>query len=103
MMAGLNIHSMKRFRGKSGLDTDVYELVLYDTGLFYDQIGLSRRAEIFGESVIDYLKIAKAPVIVLAEPEIAELIRNTVKQAGFSQIDQPYEIEVVVKEINSLL
>jgi len=86
-------------------DTDSqsrYQLVIYDTGLFYGETEPLRRAQLFGQKVIEYLKEARSPVIVLTQKEMAELIRDSVGRAGFKHIDQPYDIEEVVREINSL-
>ena len=80
-----------------------YDLVLYDTELFYDQAKLRKRIESFKDYVIDYLKLAQAPVIVLADEEIAEEIRASVQNAKFKQIDRPYNIDDVVRAVDSSL
>ncbi len=80
-----------------------YDLVLYDTGLFYDQAKLRKRIEVFKNQVIYWLKCAKAPVIVLADEEIAEKIKKSVQNAGFEQIDKPYNIDDVVRAVDSSL
>ena len=80
-----------------------YDLVLYDTELFYDQAKLRKRIEVFKNQVIYWLKCAKAPIIVLADEEIAEEIRESVKNAKFKQINKPYNIDDVVKAVDSSL
>jgi len=77
-----------------------YDLVLYDTGLFYGKAGL---IESFKDFVIDSLKLAQAPVIVLADEEIAEEIRESVQNAKFKQIDRPYNIDDVIRAVDSSL
>jgi len=103
MAGGLHIHAMKYLRAKVGLRTKVYDLVLYDTGLFFGPAELSVRAKEFEEIVVGYLKAAKTPVIVLAQQEMAGLIGDAVEKAGFKQINQPYNIEFVVNEVSSSL
>jgi len=77
-----------------------YDKVIYDTGLFWGQTGPERRAELFEEPVMDYLRFARTPVIVLAEPEMAGLIRETLsEQDNFTQIDQPYNLDNVMEHI----
>ena len=80
-----------------------YDLVLYDTELFYDECKFKERIEVFKNKVIYWLKCAKAPVIVLTDEEIAEEIRESVKNAKFKQIGMPYNIDDVVKAVDSSL
>jgi len=80
-----------------------YDLVLYDTGLFYDQVKLRKRIKWFKDEGIGCLKLAQAPVIVLADEEIAEKIRKSVQKAGFKQINMPYNIDDVVRAVDSSL
>ena len=83
-----------------------YDLVLYDTGLFYNQAELRERIELFKSNVIYYLKLAQAPVIVLADKKIAEEIRESVKKvknARFKQIDKPYKLDDVIRAVDSSL
>ncbi|GEM_PF-2413111 len=96
MMGGLTA-------AKNPLNPAKYGLVLYDTGLFYDQANLKKRIESFKDDVIDWLKLAQAPVIVLADEEIAEEIRESVKNAKFEQIDKPYKIDDVIRAVDSSL
>ena len=103
MMVGLNINALDQVRDRAGLRMGSYALVLYDTGLFYDQAITLRRAELFEQSVVGYLKLAGRPVIVLAEKEMSDLIELCSLQAGFSQIQQPYDIEEFVEEVNAAL
>ena len=80
-----------------------YDLVIYDTELFYDQVKLRKRIKWFKDDVIDYLNLAKAPVIVLADEEIAEEIRESAQNAGFKQINKPYNIDDVIRAVDSSL
>ena len=96
MMGGLNAT-------KNPMNPVEYDLVLYDTGLFYDQYKLRERIEVFKNKVIYWLDCAKAPVIVLADEEIAEEIRESVKNIKFKQIDMPYNIDDVIRVVYSSL
>lgn len=80
-----------------------YDLVLYDSGLFFPAPELEKKVELFGGFVGDYLLKAQAPVIVLAEAEIAIKLRPEVEKIGFMQIDQPYNVSEVLHNINLLL
>jgi len=107
MLHGLNLSgALTQLRNQAGLETQQYNLVIYDTGLFFpcDNITdseqrASRRAELFDRDVISYLKTAQLPVMVLADQQIADRIRHTVEQANFTQIDQPYRIDDVVEKV----
>ena len=88
---------------KNPLNPAEYDLVLYDTELFYDECKLKERIEVFKNRVIYWLKCAKAPVIVLADEEIAEEIKESVKNAKFKQINKPYNLDDVVKTVDSSL
>jgi len=80
-----------------------FQLVIYDTGLYWDQAALPRRAELFADPVVEYLKKPGIPVLVLAEKEMAELTRDFSERAGFTQIDQPYETDEVCSVVERLL
>jgi len=80
-----------------------YDLVLYDTELFYDQAKLRKRIKWFKDEGIDCLNLAQTPVIVLADEEIEGKIRKSVQKAGFKQINKPYKIDDVVRAVDSYL
>ena len=80
-----------------------YSLVVYDTGLFYPGAQADRKIELFETGVKLYLAKAEAPVLVLAETEIAAQLRLVVEKIGFAQIDQPYNIKAVAHKINEVL
>jgi hypothetical protein len=103
MMAGLNIHAIKELRDKAGLETHLYDVVIYDSGLFYNQTRPAKRAELFEKYVIGYLKLAQAPVIILADEEVADMIREPSQKAGFMQIDNPYNIDDVIAAVDAAL
>jgi len=96
MMAGLTLptHPFKPFK---------YDLVIYDSGLLYDRAKPIQRARAFNERVVGYLEIAKAPVIVLAEEPTAQLIQESAKKAGFRQINEPFSIDDILKEVKDVL
>ena len=96
MMGGLNA-------AKNPMNPIKYDLVLYDTGLFYDQYKLRERINVFRNKVIHWLKLAQAPVIILADEEIEGKIRESVQNAGFKQINKPYNIDDVVRAVDSSL
>ena len=89
-----------------------YDLIIYDTRLFYPCDGINdlqektrKRTEIFKTNVIDYLKWSKAPKIILADEQIIKHIEDSVKQAGFAQINLPYDsknLKRVVKTIEHM-
>lgn len=88
---------------KEAINARDYDLIIYDTGLFYDQAPLGKRADAFTTHVSGYLRYPELPVIVLAEEEMSDLILPETKAAGFTQINQPYEIDDVIEKINYLL
>ncbi|MBU3941529.1 MAG: hypothetical protein KKF74_01305 [Nanoarchaeota archaeon] len=88
---------------KNPMNPVEYDLVLYDTGLFYYKAELRKRIESFKDYVIDYLNLAQAPVIVLADEEIAEKIRRLIQNVGFKQINKPYKIDDVVRAVDHSL
>lgn len=79
-----------------------YNLLLYDTDLIYPSATVDKKRECFEISEPRFLAKLGAPVIILAEPEIAANLRPFVEKTGFVQIDQPYQIEQVVHKINEL-
>ncbi len=103
MIGELNFHSLEELRTSIGLPTELYDLVIYDTGLFYDLVEpAEKKAALFCDLVVGYLSAPRAPVIVLAEKELSGLIKDASEKAGFMQIDQPYKVEKVISDINSL-
>ena len=80
-----------------------YNLLLYDTDLIYPSATVEKKLECFEIGEPAYLSKLGAPVIILAEPEIAVKLRPLSEKAGFIQIDQPYQIEQVVHKINEVL
>ncbi|MBI5398433.1 hypothetical protein HZB03_03125 [Candidatus Woesearchaeota archaeon] len=80
-----------------------YDLIMYDTGLFFGEAPPQRRVELFGSTVVPWLAYAKLPVLVLAEEELKETVREIVLQAGFRQLDQPYQIQVALETVDELL
>ncbi|MEK6809905.1 MAG: hypothetical protein AABY40_04475 [Nanoarchaeota archaeon] len=80
-----------------------YGLILYDSNLFYPEVAAERKIIVFEELTAKYLAIAQAPVIVLAEMELAIKLRPSVEKAGFMQIDQPYQVEEVSYKVKEIL
>ena len=91
------------------IDSDVppegqkYGLVICHSGLFNPDLKPEPRSFAFERDIINYLRMAGAPVIVLAEGEMADHIRKSVKKAGFYQVDEPFDDGWTMRLIDSLL
>ena len=80
-----------------------YDLVLYDSDLFYHEATPEKKIECFEALTAKYLAGAQAPVLVLAEMELAMKQRPLVEKAGFMQIDEPYNLDQVIYKITEIL
>jgi CheY-like chemotaxis protein len=85
-------------------DPPEYDLVICDIGLFYRQLASEPevRSRYFIKEVLPYLKNVELPVIILAEKEMADDIRDAVKSSGITQIDKPFTAEELLKTLDSL-
>jgi CheY-like chemotaxis protein len=85
-------------------DPPEYDLVICDIGLFYRQLASEPevRSRYFIKEVLPYLKNVELPVIILAEKEMADDIRDAVKGSGITQIDKPFTAEELLKTLDSL-
>jgi len=85
-------------------DPPEYDLVICDIGLFYRQLASEPevRSRYFIKEVLPYLKNVELPVIILAEKEMADYIRDAVKGSGITQIDKPFTAEEFLKIVDSL-
>ncbi len=85
-------------------DPPEYDLVICDIGLFYRQLASEPevRSRYFIKEVLPYLKNVELPVIILAEKEMADNIRDAVKSSGITQIDKPFTAEELLKTLDSL-
>jgi hypothetical protein len=85
-------------------DPPEYDLVICDIGLFYRQLASEPevRSRYFTKEVLPYLENVELPVIILAENEIANYIRDAVKGSGITQIDKPFSAEELLKIVDSL-
>jgi hypothetical protein len=85
-------------------DPPQYDLVICDIGLFYRQLVSEPevRSRYFIKEVLPYLKNVELPVIILAEKEMADYIRDAVKSSGITQIDKPFTADHLVKTLDSL-
>jgi len=85
-------------------DPPEYDLVICDIGLFYRQLASEPevRSRYFMKEVLPYLKNVELPVIILAEKEMANYIRDAVKGSGITQIDKPFTAEELLKIVDSL-
>ena len=84
-------------------DEERYKLVVYDSGLFYPAAIPEKKIEVFEMLTATYLAGAKAPVLILAETDLAAILRPLAEKAGFMQIDQPYQADEVINKINEIL
>ncbi|MBI4739486.1 hypothetical protein HY772_08170, partial [Candidatus Woesearchaeota archaeon] len=75
---------------------------MYDSGVFWGEAEPQKRVKLFEDQVAGYLKAAESPVLVLAEQEIAVQFREAVKNAGFAQIDIPYNLNRVLESIDAM-
>ena len=80
-----------------------YELILYDSDLFYHEATPDKKIECFEALTAKYLAGAQAPVLILAEMELAMKLRPLVEKAGFMQIDEPYNLDQVIYKITEIL
>lgn len=80
-----------------------YDLIIYDTQLFYINAKPQERARIFKNRVIDLLKFPKIPVIILTDEQIAREVADSVPQEDFRQINKPYQTEKVLEAVNDIL
>ncbi len=85
-----------------GISCD-YNLILYDTRLFYDQSNHETRAKAFEDTVVNYLKSRNVPVIILADESVAQKVKKSSERAGFKQVDLPYTIEDILEKVDLLL
>ncbi len=80
-----------------------YDLLCYDTRLYGEQWLPQVRGESFKSNITGSLKRAEIPVIILADGEIKDQIKNFVEDNGLHYIAQPYAINEVVRKVNALL
>ena len=80
-----------------------YNLILYDSDLFYPGAKSDQKIEYFEAITAKYLASAQAKVIILAEYDLAANLRPLVEKAGFMQIDEPYNLDRIVRDIKSIL
>jgi hypothetical protein len=85
-------------------DPPEYDLVICDMGLFYRQLASEPevRSRYFIKEVLPYLENVELHVIILAEKEMANYIRDVVKGSGITQIDKPFTVEEFLKIVDSL-
>ncbi|MBI4140965.1 hypothetical protein HY485_03965 [Candidatus Woesearchaeota archaeon] len=89
--------------GLSALVPKNYDVIVYDAQLFFGCCDAQKRAELFEEHVVGYLKFAQTPIIVLADAAVAEKIKPVVESAGFKHVQMPYSIDVVLQEVTIVI
>ncbi|MBI4147461.1 hypothetical protein HY494_02305 [Candidatus Woesearchaeota archaeon] len=80
-----------------------YNLVLYDSDLFHPGAKPGQKIEYFEAITAIYLASTQAPVIILAEYDLAVNLRPSAEKAGFMQIDEPYNLDRIVRDIKGIL
>ncbi len=85
---------------KHAIGAREYDLIIYDTTLFYGDAPPQRRIELFESHVVGYLKNPQLPVIILADKEIDQQIKPISEKNGFLQFNYTEE---VISTINQLL
>ncbi len=80
-----------------------YDLVIYDSDLFYPEATPEKKIECFEMLTAKYLASAQASVIILAEMNLAMKLQPLVKKVGFSQIDEPYHLDRAIYKITEIL
>lgn len=85
-------------------DPPEYDLVICDIGLFYRQLASEPevRSRYFIKEVLPYLENIELPVVILAEKEMADYIRDAAKRSGITQIDKPFNANELLKTVDSL-
>jgi hypothetical protein len=85
-------------------DPPQYDLLICDIGLFYRQLASEPevRSRYFAKEVLPYLEDVELPVIILAEKEMADYIRDAVRGSGITQIDKPFTADEFLKIVDSL-
>jgi hypothetical protein len=85
-------------------DPPQYDLLICDIGLFYRQLASEPevRSRYLIKQVLPYLKNVELPVIILAEEEMADYIREAVMGSGIIQIDKPFTADEFLKIVDSL-
>ena len=80
-----------------------YRLVLYDSDLLHPGAKPDLKIEYFEAITAKYLASTQAPVIILAEYDLATNLRPLVEKAGFMQIDEPYNLGRIMRDIKCIL
>ena len=80
-----------------------YNLVLYDSDLFHPGAKPDLKIEYFEAITAKYLASTQAPVIILAEYDLAANLRPLVEKARFMQIDEPYNLDRIMRDIKGIL
>jgi len=85
-------------------DPPQYDFLICDIGLFYRQLASEPevRSRYLIKQVLPYLKNVELPVIILAEEEMADYIREAVMGSGIIQIDKPFTADEFLKIVDSL-
>lgn len=85
-------------------DPPQYDLLICDIGLFYRQLASEPeiRSRYFIKEVLPYLENVELAVIILAEKEMADDIRDAVRASGITQIDKPFTTDELLKTLDSL-
>ena len=85
-------------------DPPQYDLLICDIGIFYRQLASEpdMRSKYFIKEVLPYLKNVELPVIILADKEMADFVREAAIGAGIIQVDKPCTADHLLKTMDSL-
>jgi hypothetical protein len=87
-------------------DPPEYDLLTCDTGALYKMLESEPqgRAQWFKDKVLPYfIGDLPIPVILLADKELADYIRDAVRNSRVVQFDKPFDPEKVLEEADSLI
>lgn len=80
-----------------------YDLVIYDTKLYGENWLPDIRAEHFKLTITPYFSKKDTPIIVLADEQIKDDLKDWIEKHTFHYVAQPYSIDEIVTKVNSLL
>lgn len=88
-----------RAEGLSALVPKTYDVIMYDSQLFFSGCDAQKRAELFEERVVDYLNFAQTPVFVLGDANTIQNIQSVAEKAGFIFVAPQYFIDAVMQAV----
>jgi hypothetical protein len=84
-------------------DLPEYDLLIFDTGAIHKTLEEPQeRAQAFTIKILPYIRDLQIPVILLAEKETADYMRDAARGSGITQFDKPFDIDKVLQAVVSL-